>query len=58
MLSCVSGCGNVENVDHFILGYDFFGRVLSLVMHWLGIYLLNPARLSDHLIQLCSLEGF
>jgi len=43
---CLSGCDNVENMDHLILGYDLFGRISSLVVHWLGIYSLNPVCLS------------
>lgn len=33
---CSNDCGCLEDIDHFFLQCDFFGRLWSLISGWLG----------------------
>jgi len=53
----VSGCHNIENVDHLLLGCEFFENILLLAARWFGIQYVN-LYLSDHLLQIGQLFNF
>lgn len=54
---CVGGCGNHEDVGHLLLRCDFFGRIWSLVSHWIGFETMNSVRLTHRSIQFGHLGG-
>jgi len=56
--SCVGGCGNLENVAHLFLHYDFFGQIKTVVSDWLGFVMVTLFRISDHLALFSSFRGF
>lgn len=39
-------------------GYDFFGKIWSLVTRWVGIQSVSQAFLFDHLLQFGWLDDF
>jgi hypothetical protein len=56
-INCVGGCGSLENAEHLFLGCDFFGRVWTQVLLWLGLSYAAPVRCRDHYLQFGHMAG-
>jgi len=56
-ITCVGGCGSLENVEHLFLGCDFFGRVWTHVLLWLGLSYVSLVGCSDNYLQFGHMAG-
>ncbi|CAJ2644200.1 unnamed protein product [Trifolium pratense] len=54
---CVSGCGEVETVQHLFLYCSSFGSIWSLVSSWIGSSLVTAQSLSEHFVQFTDSAG-
>jgi len=54
---CMSGCGDVETVQHLIFSYHGFAPMWGLVRLWLNISVADPFLLQDHFIQFVWSSG-
>ncbi|GAU24717.1 hypothetical protein TSUD_355460 [Trifolium subterraneum] len=54
---CVSGCGEVETVQHLFHSCSTFGSLWSLVSYWIGSPLVIAQTLPDHFVQFTSSAG-
>lgn len=53
---CLGGCGWVEDVDHLFINCSSYGSIWPMVLHWVGINIVYPAHIIDHLLQFRNLE--
>lgn len=54
---CVSGCGQVEDVNHLFLSCPIFGALWPLVRAWLGVEGVDSHAISDHFVQFIEYAG-
>jgi hypothetical protein len=54
---CVSGCGNVEDVNHLFLSCPTFSALWPLVRAWLGVVGVDSQSTSDHFLQFINYAG-
>jgi len=50
-ISCVTGCGHVESVDHLFLHCNFFGAIWCQVRLWLGFSGVDHDIIGDHFLH-------
>ena len=50
-ISCVTGCGHDESVDHLFLHCNFFGVIWYQVRLWLGFSGVDQHNLGDHFLH-------
>jgi len=50
-ISCVTGCGHVESVDHLFLHSNFFGDIWCQVRLWLGFSGVDYHIIGDHFLH-------
>lgn len=51
-------CGNMEDVDHLYLSYDYLWKIWNDILQWLGFSMLSAAHVVDHLHEFESIGGF
>jgi len=56
-IACVGGCGSLETAGHLLLGCDFFCRVWTQVLQWLGLSYVAPVGCRDHFLQFGHMAG-
>ena len=56
--SCSADCRYIEDRDHLFVKCDFYGRIWSLVVSWLGFSTAPHKFLHDHLVQFGGLRGY
>ncbi|PNX60547.1 glutamate-gated kainate-type ion channel receptor subunit GluR26, partial [Trifolium pratense] len=54
---CVSGCGEIETVQHLFLSCSTFGALWPLVSSWIGSPLVTSQTPSDHFVQFSDSAG-
>ncbi|XP_039682999.1 uncharacterized protein [Medicago truncatula] len=54
---CVTGCGQVEDVNHLFLSCPIFGALWPLVRAWLGVEGVDSHTISDHCVQFIEYAG-
>ncbi|PNX70272.1 70 kDa peptidyl-prolyl isomerase, partial [Trifolium pratense] len=54
---CVSGCGEIETVQHLFLSCSTFGALWPLVSSWIGSPLVIAQTPSDHFVQFSASAG-
>jgi hypothetical protein len=57
LVSCLAGCGVLEEADHLFLGCIMLISVWSLVWQWLQISSINSCVLCDHFYHFCHMAG-
>jgi len=55
--TCVSGCGEEETTTHLFCGCNIFSSLWDHILHWLGLSVVFPDDLRQHLIQFTNLAG-
>jgi hypothetical protein len=53
----VTGCGEVETVQHLFVSCPIFSDVWPLVQQWIGVYGVDPLDIHQHFIQFIYLSG-
>jgi len=53
----VSGCGQIETVEHLFLTRSTFGLLWQLVRDWIGFVGVDTNNISDHLLQFTYMTG-
>jgi hypothetical protein len=46
--NCVTGCGDIETVQHMFLSCPYFAALWGNIRSWLGISSVDPLRVSEH----------
>jgi len=54
---CVSGCGQIETIDHLIIHCPVFGNLWQLVKSLIGVYSVDPYQVTDHFYQFVHSSG-
>jgi len=55
---CVFGCGKMEDVDHLLLSFDYFGKIWNGILQWLDFCAEQLKQAVNHLQQFESVGGF
>jgi hypothetical protein len=56
-VACVGGCGSLENVEHLLIGCDFFRRAWTHMLLWLGLSYVAPVGCRDCYLQFGHMVG-
>jgi len=54
---CVTGCGQIEDVNHMFLSCPVFGALWLMVRAWLGVEGVHSHATSDHFLQVIQYAG-